>query len=108
MSLFTVIGQLIPYVLAFIAFCFLVGLVHHMLRRQSHRRRKARSSERDPVLCLRCGYNLRGLEVPRCPECGTLRGFRVPLDRLGLTEADLRRKREAGQREQDEGNGSDA
>lgn len=31
--------------------------------RRRHRRRKG--------LCLECGYNLRGLPEPRCPECGT-------------------------------------
>jgi hypothetical protein len=25
----------------------------------------------DTGRCLQCGYNLRGLEQPRCPECGT-------------------------------------
>lgn len=23
------------------------------------------------AVCLRCGYSLRGLETPRCPECGS-------------------------------------
>ncbi len=32
------------------------------------------------VLCPECGYNLRGLTVPRCPECG---GYFDPL-RVGL------------------------
>ena len=42
-------------------------------------------------VCQRCGYDLRGLEIPRCPECGALRGFRVPLEQLGLTEEEVRR-----------------
>jgi len=25
----------------------------------------------DPAVCSRCGYDLRGLPEPRCPECGT-------------------------------------
>jgi hypothetical protein len=25
----------------------------------------------DFLVCLNCGYNLRGLEADRCPECGT-------------------------------------
>lgn len=24
-----------------------------------------------PIYCSRCGYNLTGLTLPRCPECGT-------------------------------------
>jgi len=24
-----------------------------------------------PGACVQCGYNLRGLTEPRCPECGT-------------------------------------
>ncbi len=41
-------------------------------------------------LCANCGYDLTGLDLPRCPECGALRGFCVPLDQLGLTEAEIR------------------
>lgn len=41
------------------------------------------------VRCAKCGYDLRGLTIPRCPECGTLRGFDVPLDQLGLTEKEI-------------------
>jgi hypothetical protein len=28
-------------------------------------------SPNNDVMCLKCGYCLRGLTVPRCPECGT-------------------------------------
>ena len=45
-------------------------------RIQAHRRAKL-------GLCIACGYNLRGLPKPRCPECGT--GFRPD-----LTNADPR------------------
>lgn len=34
--------------------------------------------EEFPVHCPRCGYELRGLPHPRCPECGT------PFDRAAL------------------------
>jgi len=44
----------------------------------------------DTPVCARCGYDLRGLELPRCPECGTLRGFRAPLGELGLSETEVR------------------
>ncbi len=33
----------------------------------SHRRRKRRNLG----LCVKCGYNLKGLTEPRCPECNT-------------------------------------
>ena len=29
-----------------------------------------RSCRVDPERCPRCGYDLRNLTVPRCPECG--------------------------------------
>lgn len=32
------------------------------------------------VTCARCGYNLRGLETPRCPECGLEFDWRSVLD----------------------------
>lgn len=41
--------------------------VYHLLARWSHARRP-----RDGITrCGLCGYNLRGLSKPRCPECGT-------------------------------------
>ncbi len=49
---------------------------------------KAVPSE-SPVSCKHCGYNMQGLTLPRCPECGCLPGFDVPLEALGLTEEDL-------------------
>ncbi len=51
--------------------------------------RKAFTEESAP-LCTRCGYDLRGQKYPRCPECGTLRGFDVPMDDLPLTEEERR------------------
>jgi hypothetical protein len=62
------------------------------------RRRRMKNREADPrkaaaeleVRCLKCGYILRGLEIPRCPECGTLRGFKVSMEQMGITESELR------------------
>ena len=52
------------------------------------------------ALCAGCGYNMKGQAIPRCPECGALRGFTTSVDHLGLTEEEIRkgfeRKREAG------------
>jgi len=49
-----------------------------------------RHNDKPTIKCLKCGYNLEGLELPRCPECGALRGFKVPIDQLGLSEEELR------------------
>ena len=67
-----------------------------LLLRRSRRQRCAERKKREEIerRCARCGYDLRGLELPRCPECGTLWGFRVPLDELGLSE--IHAKRRAG------------
>lgn len=52
-------------------------------------RKRSAGHDRTPH-CLCCGYNLTGLDIPRCPECGVLRGFQVALTDLGLSEAELR------------------
>jgi predicted amidophosphoribosyltransferase len=44
--------------------------------------------------CDACGYDLRDLELPRCPECGALRGFKVPMTELGISEEELRENAE--------------
>jgi uncharacterized paraquat-inducible protein A len=41
-----------------------------------------RDARQDPGRCERCGYLLRGLPEPRCPECGT------PFDRRKQADAD--------------------
>ena len=54
-------------------------------------RRKLIQRDHDrATICKRCGYDMRGLLMPRCPECGTLRGFSVPLDELGVSEQEIR------------------
>jgi len=54
------------------------------------RRKKRRERAAPRIRCDNCGYDLSGQELPRCPECGALRGFRVPLNELGLTEQEIR------------------
>lgn len=55
-----------------------------VLRKAQHER------QLEGFLCASCGYIVAGLELPRCPECGALRGFKVPLDQLGISEQELR------------------
>ena len=60
-----------------------------------------------PPRCHGCGYDLSRLEMPRCPECGALRGFQVPLTELGLTEQEVRQCfAPRGEREADGGESS--
>lgn len=53
-------------------------------------RREHEEQAAPAVRCDACGYVISGLELPRCPECGALRGFKVPLDQLGISEEELR------------------
>ena len=39
----------------------------------------------------KCGYELVGLEIPRCPECGRAIGFDSTFEQLGLSEAEVQR-----------------
>ncbi len=40
------------------------------------------------VFCPQCEYNLRGLDQPRCPECGLAIRFPTATDESGMTEAE--------------------
>ena len=73
--------------LAIVAFTALWQFVFRWRLRRV--RKKGNDKELSSMHCLACGYYLFGLKTPRCPECGTLRGFKIPLDKLGLTEQDL-------------------
>ena len=50
------------------------------------RRLGGRPNSQDPlkIPCSKCGYDLRGTPVPRCPECGCLRGFDKTAEELGI------------------------
>jgi hypothetical protein len=56
----------LPLWLPTLLFSFLFVWGAHPL---SHLRRRKRKKL---GLCVKCGYNLRGLTEPRCPECNTL------------------------------------
>jgi predicted Zn-ribbon and HTH transcriptional regulator len=36
--------------------------------------------------CRQCGYDMRNLDMPRCPECGCARGFDKTFEQLGVDE----------------------
>ncbi len=65
-----------------------------MLGRRYRKWKKARDDIRrakdSGALCAGCGYNMEGQTIPRCPECGALRGFTTSVDQLGLTEEEIR------------------
>lgn len=50
--------------------------------------RQAKICERTK-LCMKCGYDLRGTDIPRCPECGCLRGFDKTPEELGIEKREL-------------------
>ncbi len=55
------------------------------LRRKLKRWREQDMSTR----CARCGYDMRGLDIPRCPECGCARGFDKTFEQMGIDERDV-------------------
>ena len=61
-----------------------------VLARQIYERRRARARlDRDAQKC-KCGYILRGLALPRCPECGRVVGFDKTFQELGVRPEELR------------------
>ena len=80
-----------------------LGWIIKSSRRRYREWKRTRDEIRDAkisgAICAGCGYNMKGQAIPRCPECGALRGFTTPVDQLGLTEEEIRkgfeRKREA-------------
>jgi hypothetical protein len=70
---------------------FICGCALSVILRRRHQRTCGQVKKRDEsLICRCCGYDLQGLTLPRCPECGTLRGFSVPMARLGLSEQEIR------------------
>ncbi len=57
-----------------------------LIRRTIIKRRQRAKDLMNRATCQRCGYDLRGLEVPRCPECGALRGFTKTAAEMGIEE----------------------
>ncbi len=67
-----------------------VGMLVLAIGAYLYSRRLKRLTADRPAHCANCGYDLSQLDLARCPECGALRGFTVPLTDLGLTEAEIR------------------
>ena len=71
--------------------CFLlVTVATKELHEWKNKRDEIRKAKESGMLCANCGYNMEGQEIPRCPECGALRGFTTSVDELGLTEEEIR------------------
>ena len=70
---------------------FLLVTVSKELHEWKNKRDEIRKAKESGMICGGCGYNMEGQEIPRCPECGALRGFTTSVDELGLTEDEIRR-----------------
>ncbi|MEX0887486.1 MAG: hypothetical protein WD009_13710 [Phycisphaeraceae bacterium] len=81
-----IVSTLLVSLLAFLMLSLLVRLIWRL-------RRNLRSGRRadEPALACRCGYNLAGLDMPRCPECGRVIGFDKTFQELGVDEREVMR-----------------
>ena len=93
------IVELVALVLAAAGATWIIGASRRRYRAWKTTRDEIRNAKDSGKLCAACGYSMEGQPIPRCPECGALRGFTIPVDQLGLTEEEIRkgfeRKREA-------------
>ena len=78
------------YFVTLSALGFLLITVSKELHEWKKKRDEIRKAKESGELCSGCGYNMAGQEIPRCPECGALRGFTTSVDELGLTEEEIR------------------
>jgi hypothetical protein len=80
------------YVNTLFPLVFPLGLLFLVIaaRRFFRQRRLVKAAE-PPVDHCKCGYLLKNLSVPRCPECGCVLGFNATPEQLGLTVEELER-----------------
>jgi len=68
---------------------FVLALMLRAFRRPISRfpglRQSIDKANGDARRCLGCGYDLTGLAVPRCPECGALWGFTKSMNAIGCS-----------------------
>lgn len=77
----------------FILLCVLVLAVCVVVAMGTYFKRKREKARREggERRCF-CGYILRGLDVPRCPECGRAVGFDKTFEELGIRPEELRKE----------------
>ena len=78
---------IIASLLALFVLLILVVFIRAIIRL----RRRLVGNRREPALACRCGYNLAGLDIPRCPECGRAIGFNKTFAELGVDEQQVMR-----------------
>jgi hypothetical protein len=74
--------------------------IHRDRQRRRQRIADAYPHYQPPPTQPHCGYNLTGIEIPRCPECSRAWGFDMASEQIGIREDDVRsyvrqRRREA-------------
>jgi hypothetical protein len=70
-----------PWAPSIMSFTLFVGIVTTWListRRRMRLHLRKELIKRGHRICIQCGYDLRGLPEPRCPECGTPFDFYKP------------------------------
>lgn len=64
-------GEIVFYLLNIaLSLAFFCGGLQFLFRRTIRRHLYDELIAKGILVCIKCGYNLRGQTVPRCPECG--------------------------------------
>jgi len=70
------IRMLFPWIVAVVVAIAVVVLVVVLARMRA----KDRERNDGRLRCARCGYVVEHLEIPACPECGSVTGFKRSFD----------------------------